>query len=214
MSPASMVDPMHRIQRVRDSSEGRMRKGGGGVDSWGRSDATLRRWNLATGADAAASVALADLVLAHRCEDDVTVVVAVARCARRVPVEAARLWGRWRRCHERVVLDRQLQMLGLREPPPAPPPPPPAPEIVTELRVAAEVYLQETASGVTDLYGRLAGRGLVPGGCDDPVRYLRNLLSRCRSQKWLITSDRGRASLPGPRLAEARRNGGWDAEWT
>ena len=97
-----------------------------------------------------------------------------------------------------------LLALGLREPPPPPPAPPPPPDITTELRHAAEVYLYEHANGgVTGLYGRLAER-LVPDGCDDPVRYLRNLLSRCRGNGWLVTNENGRASVPGPLLVQAR----------
>ena len=106
--------------------------------------------------------------------------------------------------------DDVLLALGLRELPAGDPPPPPPPEITTELRDAAEVYLDEHANGgAYGLYERLAKR-LVPDGCDDPARYLRNLLSSCRRHGWLATNDKAHASLPGPLLDQARREGEWD----
>ena len=115
-----------------------------------------------------------------------------------------------RALRDAVAAGDVLLALGLREPPPEPTPAPPPPEITTELREAAEAYLDEHANGgIYGLYERLAKR-LVPDGCDDPVRYLRNLLSRCRGNGWLVTNDKGHASLPGPRLEQARREGEWD----
>ena len=201
MRQANGRDPMQSVQHARTCADAAKRPAGE-VDSWGRGNAILSLVKLTPEQYALAARRLRRLALTHDC--------------------TAGVWCRDTVAHlsEEAVLadpdDGVLFALDLREPPPAEPPPPPPPEITTELRHAAEVYLYEHANGgVTGLYGRLAKR-LVPDGCDNPVRYLRNLLSRCRTQKWLITNNAGRASVPGPLLEEARLQDALDwreAEW-
>ena len=179
---------MWRTQHARAHSDA-VKERPGGVDSWGRGDALLAHVDLELPACAAADVYVRRLANRHDCP---------GRCDR------PEHYG------DAVAAGDVLLALGLREPPAGEPPPPPPPPITTELWEAAEAYLDEHANGGTyGLYERLAKR-LVPDGCDDPVRYLRNLLSSCRRHGWLITNDKGHASLPGPLLEQARREGEWD----
>ena len=194
MRQANGRDPMQSVQHAKTCADAAKRPAGE-VDSWGRGDAILASYDLDMPAYTAADIYVHRLANRHGCP---------GTCDRPEHYGDAAAAG------------DVLLALGLREPPPPLPPPPPPPEITTELRHAAEVYLYEHANGgAYGLYGRLAKR-LVPDGCDDPVRYLRNLLSRCRGKGWLATNGNGRASVPGPVLEEARLQDALDwreAEW-